>query len=141
MEALKKAFDAFANAFKIEDLRKKILFTLGILIIYRIGSHITIPGVDSSILGEYFRNNNSFFGLYDSFTGGAFAKATVFALGIMPYITASIIFQLMVPVFQPIKVLKKEVKEGRAKFNQSPGSFTLFLAHWQGWVFRVCCSP
>ena len=74
MEALKKAFGGFANAFKVEALRKKILFTLGILIVYRIGSHITIPGVDATVLAEYFRNNNNMFGLYDSFTGGAFAR-------------------------------------------------------------------
>ncbi|HOG68931.1 MAG TPA: preprotein translocase subunit SecY, partial [Fibrobacteraceae bacterium] len=140
MEALKKAFSAFANAFKIEDLRKKLLFTLGILIIYRVGSHITIPGVDSAILAEYFRNNNSFFGLYDSFTGGAFAKATVFALGIMPYITASIIIQLMGSVIPAIQVLQKEGQEGRAKLNQYTRYFTVGLAALQGWGVSVWLS-
>ncbi|MFA6341595.1 MAG: preprotein translocase subunit SecY, partial [Fibrobacteraceae bacterium] len=114
MEAFKKAIDAFVNAFKIEDLRKKLLFTLGILIIYRIGAHITIPGVDAPILAQYFQNSNNVFGLYDSFTGGAFAKATIFALGIMPYITASIIIQLMGSVIPAIQMLQKEGQEGRA---------------------------
>lgn len=140
MEALKKAFDAFANAFKIEDLRKKLLFTLGILIIYRVGAHITIPGVDSTILADYFRNNNSFFGLYDSFTGGAFAKATVFALGIMPYITASIIIQLMGSVIPAVQVLQKEGQEGRAKLNQYTRYFTVALAALQGWGVSVWLS-
>ena len=63
MEALKKAIDAFVNAFKIEDLRKKLLFTLGLLIVYRIGSHITIPGVNAAVLAEYFKNSNNLFGL------------------------------------------------------------------------------
>jgi preprotein translocase subunit SecY len=140
MEALKKAISAFVNAFKIEDLRKKLLFTLGILIIYRVGSHITIPGVDSTVLAEYFRNNNSFFGLYDSFTGGAFAKATVFALGIMPYITASIIIQLMGSVIPAIQVLQKEGQEGRAKLNQYTRYFTVALAALQGWGVSVWLS-
>ena len=76
MEAVTKAIGAFVNAFKIADLRKKILFTLGLLIVYRIGAHISIPGVNAAVLAEYFKNSNNLFGLYDSFTGGAFAKAT-----------------------------------------------------------------
>ena len=127
MEALKKAIDAFVNAFKIEDLRKKLLFTLGVLIIYRIGAHITIPGVNSAVLAEFFRNSNNLFGLYDSFTGGAFAKATVFALGIMPYISASIIIQLMGSVIPAIQMLQKEGQEGRAKLNQYTRYFTVAL--------------
>lgn len=140
MESLKKAIDAFVNAFKIADLRKKLLFTLGILIIYRIGAHITIPGVNSVVLGEYFRNNNNLFGLYDSFTGGAFAKATVFALGIMPYISASIIIQLMGAVIPAIQMLQKEGQEGRAKLNQWTRYFTVLLAALQGWGVSVWLS-
>ncbi len=140
MEALKKAFGGFANAFKVEALRKKILFTFGILIVYRIGSHITIPGVDATILAEYFRNNNNMFGLYDSFTGGAFAKATVFALGIMPYISASIIIQLMGSVIPAIQMLQKEGQEGRAKLNQYTRYFTVLLGALQGWGVAVWLS-
>ncbi len=140
MEALKKAIDGFVNAFKMEDLRKRILFTLGLFIVYRIGAHITIPGVNASILAEYFRNNNNIFGLYDSFTGGAFAKATVFALGIMPYISASIIIQLMGSVIPAIQMLQKEGQEGRAKLNQYTRYFTVVLGALQGWGVAVWLS-
>ena len=140
MEALKKAIDAFVNAFKIEDLRKKLLFTLGLLIVYRIGSHITIPGVNAAVLAEYFKNSNNLFGLYDSFTGGAFAKATVFALGIMPYISASIILQLMGSVIPAIQMLQKEGQEGRAKLNQYTRYFTVVLSALQGWGISVWLS-
>ncbi len=140
MEALKKAIDAFVNAFKIADLRKKILFTLVVLIIYRVGAHITIPGVNAAVLAEYFKNSNNLFGLYDSFTGGAFAKATVFALGIMPYISASIIIQLMGSVIPGIQMLQKEGQEGRAKLNQYTRYFTVALAALQGWGISVWLS-
>ena len=140
MEALKKAIDAFVNAFKIEDLRKKLLFTLGILIVYHIGAHITIPGVNAAILAEYFKNSNNLFGMYDSFTGGAFAKATIFALGIMPYISASIIIQLMGSVIPAIQMLQKEGQEGRAKLNQYTRYFTVVLAALQGWGISVWLS-
>jgi preprotein translocase subunit SecY len=140
MEALKKATDAFVNAFKIADLRKKILFTLAVLIIYRVGAHITIPGVNAAVLAEYFKNSTNLFGLYDSFTGGAFAKATVFALGIMPYISASIIIQLMGSVIPGIQMLQKEGQEGRAKLNQYTRYFTVALAALQGWGISVWLS-
>ena len=140
MEALKKAIDAFINAFKIEDLRKKLLFTLGLLIVYRIGSHITIPGVNAAVLAEYFKNSNNLFGLYDSFTGGAFAKATVFALGIMPYISASIIIQLMGSVIPAIQMLQKEGQEGRARLNQYTRYFTVVLSALQGWGISMWLS-
>ena len=140
MEALKKAIDAFVNAFKIEELRKKILFTLGLLIVYRIGSHISIPGVNAAVLAEYFKNSNNLFGLYDSFTGGAFAKATVFALGIMPYISASIILQLMGSVIPAIQMLQKEGQEGRAKLNQYTRYFTVVLSALQGWGISMWLS-
>ena len=140
MEALKKAIDAFVNAFKIADLRKKILFTLGLLIVYRIGAHISIPGVNAAVLAEYFKNSNNLFGLYDSFTGGAFAKATVFALGIMPYISASIILQLMGSVIPAIQMLQKEGQEGRAKLNQYTRYFTVVLSALQGWGISMWLS-
>ena len=140
MEALKKAIDAFVNAFKIEDLRKKLLFTLAVLIIYRLGAHITIPGVNAAVLAEYFKNSNNLFGLYDSFTGGAFAKATIFALGIMPYISASIIIQLMGSVIPAIQMLQKEGQEGRAKLNQYTRYFTVVLSALQGWGISVWLS-
>ena len=140
MEAVTKAIGAFVNAFKIADLRKKILFTLGLLIVYRIGAHISIPGVNAAVLAEYFKNSNNLFGLYDSFTGGAFAKATVFALGIMPYISASIILQLMGSVIPAIQMLQKEGQEGRAKLNQYTRYFTVVLSALQGWGISMWLS-
>ncbi len=111
--------NTFQNVFKIPELRKRILFTLGILVVYRIGAHIPTPGVDAQALGEFFKQaGGSLLGLYDMFAGGAFAKATIFSLGIMPYISASIIMQLLgtaVPYFQK---LQKEGEEGRRKITQ-----------------------
>ena len=133
-----QALSGFLNAWKIPDLRKKILFTLGILIIYRLGGHVTVPGIDTSRLADYFANNsNNLFGLYDAFTGGAFQRATVFALGIMPYISASIIIQLMGSVIPRIQQLKKEGAEGQAKINQWTRYFTVVLAAFQSWGIAV----
>jgi len=109
-------FQSFQNCFKIPDLRRRILFTLSILVIYRIGGQITVPGVDISVLREYYAaSGNSFVALYDMFVGGAFTRATVFALGIMPYISASIIFQLLGSVIPYFQKLQREGEEGRKK--------------------------
>jgi len=109
----------FQTAFRIPDLRKRILFTLGIFIVYRIGGHVPSPGVNAEALGEFFRmQQNTLFGLYDMFAGGAFGKATVFALGIMPYISASIIIQLMGTVVPFFQKLQKSGEEGRKKITQ-----------------------
>lgn len=141
MESLKKSLDAFANALRIEDLRNKILFTLAILILYRVGGHVTIPGVDPQRLASFFSHNkDNLFGLYDSFTGGAFAKATIFALGIMPYISASIAIQLLGSVVPAIQMLQKEGAEGRAKLNQWTRYFTVVLALLQSWGISVWLS-
>ena len=85
----------FRNIFKIEELKNRILYVIGILMVYRIGSHVTLPGVDASALVQNTGNASSLLGLFDMFVGGAFSRAGVFALGIMPYITAAIIIQLM----------------------------------------------
>ena len=91
-----KFFDTIANMFRIPDLRKRILFTLGLLAVYRFGGHIPTPGIDANRLAEFFQQNSgSLFGFIDLFSGGMFRRLTVFALGIMPYITASIILQLL----------------------------------------------
>ncbi len=108
----------FRNIFKIEDLRNRILYVVGILLIYRIGSYVTMPGVDASMLTATQGDASSLLGLFDMFVGGAFSRAGVFALGIMPYITAAIIIQLMgaaVPYFQK---LQREGEEGRRKINR-----------------------
>lgn len=111
-------FDNFRNIFKIEDLRDRILYVVGILLVYRIGTFVTMPGVDASLLTQQAGDASSLLGLFDMFVGGAFARAGVFALGIMPYITAAIIIQLMgaaVPYFQK---LQREGEEGRRKINR-----------------------
>lgn len=108
----------FRNIFKIEDLRNRILYVVGALMVYRIGSYVTMPGVDASMLTAQTGDASSLMGLFDMFVGGAFSRAGVFALGIMPYITAAIIIQLMgaaVPYFQK---LQREGEEGRRKINR-----------------------
>ncbi len=108
----------FRNIFKIEDLRNRILYVVGVLLVYRIGSYVTMPGVDASMLTAQTGDASSLLGLFDMFVGGAFSRAGVFALGIMPYITAAIIIQLMgaaVPYFQK---LQREGEEGRRKINR-----------------------
>ena len=106
--------ESVKSVFKIPELRYKVLFTLGILAIYRLGGQIPIPGIDRVALGEFFAGTSqTIFGLYDMFVGGAFTRATVFALGIMPYISASIIFQLMGAVAPSLQQLQKEGEAGR----------------------------
>ncbi len=87
--------ETFRSIFKVEELRRRIFFTLALLVVYRIGGHIPTPGVDGSIIAQFFNQSQSIFGLLDMFAGGAFAKATIFAMGIMPYISASIMLQLL----------------------------------------------
>lgn len=106
---------AFARAFKTPDLRKKLLFTLGIIVVYRVGTHIPIPGVDYKNVQtciEVAKGNQGLFGLVNMFSGGALLQITIFALGIMPYITASIILQLLTVVIPRLEALKKEGSAG-----------------------------
>ena len=101
--------EKFANIFRIRDLRNRILFTLGLLAVYRLGAHIPTPGIDADKLAQFFNSNQgSALGLLDLFNGGNLRKFTVFALGIMPYITASIIFQLLTVIYEPLAKLQKE---------------------------------
>ena len=110
--------EAFKNAFKIPELKSRIIFTLLMLTIYRLGSHVPVPGVDGGALAEMFGGGGSgLLGFYDMFTGGAFTRATVFALGIMPYITASIILSLLVNVIPALENLQKQGQEGQRKIN------------------------
>lgn len=111
--------ETFQNIFRIPDLRKRIIFTLIIVFIYRLGGHVPTPGVNAEVLREFFEGNQGgLFGLYDMFVGGSFRRFTVFALGIMPYITASIILQLMGTVFPYFHKLQREGAEGRKKITQ-----------------------
>ena len=117
---MKKLIQTFQNIFKIEELRKRILYTLGLLLIYRFGSFVVIPGINPEALGALSQQveGNGLIGLLNIFSGGAFANASIFALGVMPYISASIVIQLLgivVPYFQK---LQKEGESGRRKMNQ-----------------------
>jgi preprotein translocase subunit SecY len=118
--------------FKIPELRKRILFTLALLVVYRVGGHVPTPGIDSQALGEFFRGmRGSLFALYDMFVGGAFQKATIFSLGIMPYISASIILQLLGAVVPYFQKLQKEGEEGRRKITQYTRYGTVLIAAMQ----------
>src|SRR5690606_9339904 len=120
---MKKFFTTIRNIFSIEDLRIRILNTLGFLVIFRLGSFVVLPGIDPSKLGEA----EGIFGLLDTFLGGAFSNAAIFGLGIMPYISASIVLQLLtvaVPYFQK---LQKEGESGRKKISQITRVLTIFI--------------
>ncbi|TYP91468.1 protein translocase subunit secY/sec61 alpha [Fodinibius salinus] len=108
----------FRNIFKIEELKNRIFYVIGILMVYRIGSFVTLPGVDATQLAQQTGNASSLLGLFDMFVGGAFSRAGVFALGIMPYITAAIIIQLMGAVVPYFQKLQREGEEGRRKINR-----------------------
>ncbi|MFD7550361.1 preprotein translocase subunit SecY [Streptomyces sp. NPDC059578] len=126
---------AFSRAFKTPDLRKKLLFTLGIIVIYRIGTHVPIPGVDYQsvqICVDQAKSSQGLFGLVNMLSGGALLQITVFALGIMPYITASIILQLLTVVIPRLEALKKEGQAGTAKITQYTRYLTMALAVLQG---------
>ncbi len=127
--------DTFRNIFKITELRQKILYTLALLLIVRVGSHITLPGIDSFLLSEAMSNKTSdnLFGLYDLFVGGAFSNAAIFALGIMPYISSSIIIQLLGAVVPYFQKLQREGEEGRKKITQLTRYGTVLISAFQAW--------
>jgi preprotein translocase subunit SecY len=127
-----KFFEAVANIFRIPDLRKRILFTLLMLAIYRLGGHIPTPGIDANRLAAFFaQNQGTLFGFIDLFSGGMFRRLTIFALGIMPYITASIILQLLTVVVPTLEKLQKEGELGRRKITQWTRYLTVILALMQ----------
>jgi preprotein translocase subunit SecY len=124
--------EKFINIFRIPDLRKRVMFTLGILAVYRLGAHIPTPGVNSQLLETLFnQQSGSALGLMDLFGGGNLRRMTVFALGIMPYITASIIFQLLTVVYEPLARIQKEGELGRRKITQWTRYVTVLLAALQ----------
>src|SRR6266550_1604344 len=125
------AVDSIKNLFAVAELRKRILFTLGLLVVYRIGGHITIPGVNIAalqVLVEQARNSGSMFGLYDMFSGQNLSRMTIFALGIMPYISASIILQLLTVVWPYLERISKEGELGRRKITQYTRYGTILLS-------------
>ncbi|MBD0373675.1 MAG: preprotein translocase subunit SecY [Pyrinomonadaceae bacterium] len=136
---MEKFFAAVRNMFQVPDLRKRIFFTLGLLAIYRVGAHVTAPGINKERLEQVWHDvGNTLLGVLDLFSGGNFRTISVFALGVTPYITASIILQLMTVVYPALKKLQEEGEMGRQKINQYTryltvvlaGIQTSFVAHW-----------
>src|ERR1700729_3606013 len=134
-------FEKIANIFRIPDLRKRVLFTLGILAVYRLGSQIPTPGVNLKLLAQFFdQQAGSALGLVDLFSGGNLRRLTIFALGIMPYITASIIFQLLTVVYEPLAKLQKEGELGRRKITQWTRYVTVVLGAIQSLAIALTLS-
>ena len=150
------------NFAKATELKQRLWFTLGALIVYRVGTYIPVPGVDASVMGEMFaQHSGGILGMFDMFSGGALGRMTVFALNIMPYISASIIIQLMSAAIPSLEALKKEGEQGRKKMNQYTRYLTVLIALFQsygiavglegmrgsygpavidpGWFFRLSC--
>ena len=130
---MKKFIESFINVWKIEELKNRILITLGLLLVYRFGAHVTLPGIDATKLGQLSNQTNEGIGwLINVFTGGAFSKASVFALGIMPYISASIVVQLMGIAIPYLQKLQKDGESGRKKINQITRWLTILITLVQG---------
>jgi preprotein translocase subunit SecY len=130
---MSKITETITNVFKIQELRDRLLFTAALLVIVRIGSHVTLPGVDARLVAESVRRGTEggLLGLYDLFVGGAFSNAAVFALGIMPYISSSIVIQLMGAVIPYFQKLQKEGEDGRKKITQYTRYGTVLIAALQ----------
>jgi len=129
---------SFQNVFKVPELKKRILFTAGILIIFRLGVHITAPGIDYTVLADFFGSQKgTLFGMFDMFVGGALGRAAIFALGIMPYISASIIFQLLTSVFPYFEKLQKEGGEGQKKITQYTRYGTVLISLVQSYGISI----
>jgi preprotein translocase subunit SecY len=123
----------FQNIFNVPELKKRILFTIGLLAVYRIGAHVPTPGIDAFALSEFFKGTaGTILGFFDMFSGGAFRRLTIFALGIMPYISASIILQLLTVVVPTLEKLKKEGEQGQRKITQYTRYGTVVLSCIQG---------
>jgi len=128
-------FGVFAKA---TELKKRLWFTLGVLIVYRIGTYIPVPGIDAAVMAELVRSHGGgILGMFDMFTGGALGRMTVFALNIMPYISASIIMQLMAAASPTLEALKKEGEQGRKKLNQYTRYLTVLIAVFQAYGIAV----
>jgi len=128
----------FQNIFKIPELKKRIIFTLALLMVYRVGVHVPVPGIDSVALASFFaKAQGTIFGIFNMFSGGAFQRLSVFALGIMPYISASIILQLLTVVIPHLEQLKKEGEQGRKKITQYTRYGTVLLSVIQGFGIAV----
>ena len=131
-------FEKLANIFRIPDLRRRVLVTLALLAVYRVGGHIPTPGINADLLAQFFQQQQgTFLGFIDLFSGSNLRRLTVFALGIMPYITASIILQLLTVVYEPLARLQKEGELGRKKITQWTRYLTLGLSAMQSFGIAV----
>src|SRR5437667_11319299 len=143
---MNRFIEAVKNMFRIEDLRNRVLFTLALLGVYRIGAHIPTPGINTAVLEQLFAQSaGSVLGIFDLFSGGNFRRLTIFALGIMPYITSSIILQLMTVVFPYLERLQKEGELGRRKITQYTRYLTIVLSIIQSFTIaqtlRAAAGP
>src|SRR3982750_5050799 len=130
--------EKFLNVFRVPDLRKRVLFTLAMLAVYRLGSHIPTPGINADALSQLFdQSAGGFLGFVDLFSGGNLRRLTIFALGIMPYITASIILQLLTVVYEPLAKLQKEGELGRKKITQWTRYLTVVLSCIQSFGIAI----
>jgi preprotein translocase subunit SecY len=132
--------DKIRNIFQVPELKRRILFTLALFVVYRLGEHLPTPGVNARALSGAFANSGAsggLFGLYDLFVGGAFSRATIFALGIMPYISSSIILQLLGAVVPYFEKLRKEGEEGQKKLTQLTRYGTVIIAVVQSFAYSV----
>src|SRR5947207_3277553 len=126
------------NIFAVPELKRRILFTLALFAVYRLGEHLPSPGVNAKALAQAFESQrNQLFGLYDFFVGGAFSRATIFALGIMPYISSSIILQLLGAVIPYLEKLRKEGEEGQKKITQLTRYGTVLISIIQSYAYSV----
>src|SRR4030043_2138061 len=122
-------FSSFQNIFKIQELKNRVFFSLALLAVYRVGSHIPTPGINGEELSKFLaENGGSLMGFFDMFSGGALSRVTIFALGIMPYISASIIFQLLTVVIPAIGKLAKEGEAGRKKIVRDTRYGTIVIS-------------
>jgi len=135
---MRRFFESVANIFRVEDLRNRVFFTLAMLAVYRLGAFIPTPGINTKVLEDLFtRSQGSLLGVFDLFSGGNFRRLTIFALGIMPYITSSIILQLMTVVFPYLERLQKEGELGRRKITQYTRYLTIGLAILQSLMIAM----
>ena len=126
------------NAFKIKEIRQKILFTLGMLVVIRIGSQLPVPGVDSDFFKEWFaKNTGDAFNFFDAFTGGSFTQMSIFALNITPYITSSIIIQLLTIAIPKLEEMQRDGEEGRKKMTAITRYVTIALALFQSVTMAI----
>src|SRR5947209_10634112 len=130
--------EKFLNIFRVPDLRWRVSFTLALLAVYRLGAHVPTPGINADALQQYFNSQQGgFLNLVDMFNGGNLRRLTIFALGIMPYITASIIFQLLTVVYEPLAKLQKEGEVGSKKVTQWTRYVTVILSVVQSFAIGM----